>query len=56
MGYVSSVWLGVLVFISIHGYGNIRLCEASSRVIQTSDQIYRTGYHFQPAKYWMNGK
>ncbi|KAK6795984.1 hypothetical protein RDI58_009439 [Solanum bulbocastanum] len=55
MGYVSSVWLGVLVFISIHGYGNIRLFEASSRVIQTPDQIYRTGYHFQPAKYWMNG-
>ncbi|KAK4736162.1 hypothetical protein R3W88_010423 [Solanum pinnatisectum] len=54
MGYVSSVWLGVLAFISIHGYGNIRLFEASSRVIQTPDQIYRTGYHFQPAKYWMN--
>ncbi|PHU24504.1 hypothetical protein BC332_09611 [Capsicum chinense] len=56
MGYLSSVWFGVLVFISLHGYnGNIRLFEASSRIVETPDQIYRTGYHFQPAKYWMNG-
>ncbi|XP_060205904.1 beta-fructofuranosidase, insoluble isoenzyme CWINV1-like [Lycium barbarum] len=52
MGYFS-VWLPIFLFISIHGYG-IQLFEASSRVIETPDQIYRTGFHFQPAKYWMN--
>ncbi|XP_075112270.1 beta-fructofuranosidase, insoluble isoenzyme CWINV1-like isoform X1 [Nicotiana tabacum] len=47
-------YLPVLILISIHGYG-ISLFEAASHEIETSDQIYRTAFHFQPAKYWMNG-
>nr|XP_009758023.1 PREDICTED: beta-fructofuranosidase, insoluble isoenzyme CWINV1-like [Nicotiana sylvestris]XP_016435956.1 PREDICTED: beta-fructofuranosidase, insoluble isoenzyme CWINV1-like [Nicotiana tabacum] len=46
-------YLPVLILISIHGYG-ISLFEAASHEIETSDQIYRTAFHFQPAKYWMN--
>nr|XP_016512614.1 PREDICTED: beta-fructofuranosidase, insoluble isoenzyme CWINV1-like [Nicotiana tabacum] len=46
-----KLYIPVLILISIHV---IRQFEAASHEIETPDQIYRTAFHFQPAKYWMN--
>ncbi|XP_019231957.1 PREDICTED: beta-fructofuranosidase, insoluble isoenzyme CWINV1-like [Nicotiana attenuata] len=53
MANYLRLYIPVLILISIHGYG-IWLFEAASHEIETPDQIYRTAFHFQPAKYWMN--
>ncbi|XP_009626391.1 beta-fructofuranosidase, insoluble isoenzyme CWINV1-like [Nicotiana tomentosiformis] len=46
-----KLYIPALILISIHV---IRQFEAASHEIETPDQIYRTAFHFQPAKYWMN--
>ncbi|KAL9400068.1 hypothetical protein Peur_009029 [Populus x canadensis] len=50
---ISVIWVvGFCVLLVDHG---VQASHQSSRNLQETDQPYRTGYHFQPPKNWMNG-
>lgn len=49
---ISVIWVvGFCVLLVDHG---VQASHQSSRNLQETDQPYRTGYHFQPPKNWMN--
>lgn len=64
MTILSTIWLlPLFTFIYVNGVLPIEATHHVYRELQSlssdeysTNQPYRTGYHFQPPKNWINGK